>query len=223
MAGSTNGTLSHLASFLASYAHTGESELAQALKKAYPLDTLIALALTSDPDTRKAAAFAVTLIGDSACAQQLAPALHTPDLMVHLVVEQALWRLWFKSGRAEVDILMEEGVRLLEAKRLDEARMLFDRVIAMAPMFAEGYNQRAIVFYLMKDWDRSLEDCMQAITLNPVHFGALAGMGHCYLQRHELKPALAAYERALAVNPHMAGIRQNIEQIRAWLQREHPP
>jgi tetratricopeptide (TPR) repeat protein len=117
----------------------------------------------------------------------------------------------------DVDALMQEGVRLLESQRFDDASALFDRVIALAPDFAEGYNQRAVVYYFQEDWTQAIQDCQTAVSLNPVHFGALAGMGHCYLQCQELQAALTAFEKALAVNPHMPAIRSNIDRIRKFM------
>ena len=217
MINASNGGPPHLVGFLATYAHHDESQLVAALIDKYPQDDLLPMLRDTEPEIQKAAAFALSLIGDITTGAHMAEVLHTDDATVHLTVEQSLWRLWFRSGRDDVDALLSQGVRLMEAQQLDEAQAIFDRVIAMASTFAEGYNQRAIVFYLTGEWERSIADCEQAIALNPVHFGALAGMGHCYLKRHEIMAALAAYERALAINPRMTGIRRTVEQLRSIL------
>lgn len=217
MINASNGTSSHLVTFLATYAHHDESQLVAALGEAYPQDVLLSMLRDAGPETQKAAAFALSLIGDITTSAHMAEALHTDDTAVHQTVEQSLWRLWFRSGRDDVDALLSQGVYLMETQQLDEAQAVFDRVIAMASTFPEGYNQRAIVFFLAGNWDRSIADCEQAIALNPNHFGALAGMGHCYLKRNEFMAALAAYERALAINPRMAGIRRTVEQLRSIL------
>ena len=65
----------------------------------------------------------------------------------------------------------------------------YTEVIEMAPNFAEGYNKRATVGYLLRDFPRAIEDCKATLALNPNHFGALSGMGLCHLGR-AAQPAL---------------------------------
>jgi cytochrome c-type biogenesis protein CcmH/NrfG len=48
----------------------------------------------------------------------------------------------------------------------------------------------------------------------PCHFGAWAGMGHCFLHLGQLDHALRAYDRALEINPHMRSISQAATEIR---------
>ncbi|MDP6052535.1 MAG: CDC27 family protein [Candidatus Latescibacteria bacterium] len=218
LTGSSNGHTAPLTTLLALYTHTDSAALEQAVLAAYSKEQLLSLALEdADFETRKAATYALSVVGDLSYAEPLAAALHTDLPGVHQTVEQALWCLWFKSGRADVDTLMQEGARLLESQCFDDANVLFDRVIALVPDFAEGYNQRAVVSYLQEDWTRAIQDCQAAVSLNPVHFGALAGMGHCYLQCQELQAALTSYEKALAVNPHMPAIQSNIDRIRKFM------
>lgn len=219
MAG-VNGKTSPFVALVACRMQTGEEHLVAALREQYSQNALLHLLRDPESETQKAAAVALSLIGDEATGPLLATALRTQDLGVHTVVEQSLWRFWFRSGDAEIDALLRSGVRLIEARRFDEACAVFDRVIKAKPGFAEGYNQRAIVRYLMGEWGPSIQDCQRVIDLNPVHFGALAGLGHCYLQQHNVHAALNAYERALAVNPHMPGIRERMEQLREWLRHE---
>lgn len=216
--GSSNGVAAPLTTLLAVHGHDTPDELEKTIRDAYALDDLLAMAL-DDPDVeiRKAAIYAYSMAGKASDAAPLAAALHTDLADVHEMVEQALWRMWFKSGRADVDALMQEGIHRLEAQRFDEARVLFDRVISLAPDYAEGYNQRAVVYYLQQAWTESIEDCRKVLSINAVHFGALAGLGHCCLQRREFQAALKAYEDALAVNPHMPAVRDNINRIRQWL------
>ena len=216
--GSANGASAPLTTLLARYTHRAPADLEQAVLAVYSKDRVLSLALEdADIETRKAAIYALSVVGDFAYAEPLAAALHTPLPDVHQIVEQALWQLWFKSGRPDVDALMEEGGHLLALQRLDEAGILFDRVIGLAPDFAEGYNQRAVVNYLKQNWLQAIQDCLLTLSRNPVHYGALAGMGHCYLQRQDFQAALEAYEKALAVNPHMPAIRDSADQIRKFM------
>lgn len=218
MAGYANGTLSSLTSLIAQYHHQDEAVLARQLRAAYDVDKLLQTARDGDIDARKTAIYALTVIGDTTCSSELVPLLHTNDEVLRRVVEQALWQLWFKSGIEEVDRLMQKGAALIQRHQWIPALRTLERVISVAPWFPEAYNQRAIAFYVTGEWDRSLEECLHVVALNPIHFGALAGLGHCYLQRNQPVDALDAYERALAINPGMAEIRQSVDKIKAFLQ-----
>jgi tetratricopeptide (TPR) repeat protein len=131
-----------------------------------------------------------------------------------------MWAIWMRSGNDDIDGLMAEGVRLMEQQRYAEAVEIFDQIISRAPKFAEGYNKRATVFYLMQEFEKSIEDIHRTLEMNPVHFGALSGMGLCYLGLDEPRQALEWFERAIAVNPNMDTIQSYIEQIREFLNNQ---
>ena len=87
----------------------------------------------------------------------------------------------------------------------------------MDPDFAEAYNQRAIAKYLQERYEESIRDCRRAVERMPCHFGAWAGMGHCHAHQGRAAEAIEAYERALLINPHLEGIRQAVDELRATL------
>ena len=74
----------------------------------------------------------------------------------------------------------EHAVRLISAGKHDLAIRCLTRVIEHSPDFAEAHNQRAIVHFLKEDYPSSIADCLQTLELNSYHFGAAAGLGHCY-------------------------------------------
>jgi tetratricopeptide (TPR) repeat protein len=136
---------------------------------------------------------------------------------VRHAAERAIWRIWSRSGDARTDRVFAAGLAQMQAGDLREAALTFGEVIEMRPGFAEGWNKRATVYFLMGDLDRSLSDCDEVIRRNPDHFGALAGYGQIYTQKGDLAAALAYYERALAINPNMSGVRASVEAIRRAL------
>ena len=125
--------------------------------------------------------------------------------------EQALWRLWSRSGDAAIDRLMAGGVEQMQAARFTEAIAAFSDVIRRRPAFAEGWNKRATVHYLAGDFKRSLADCAEVMKRNPYHFGALSGYGQIYFQLGEYGKAIQYWRRALEVNPNMPGVEINIQ------------
>jgi tetratricopeptide (TPR) repeat protein len=114
-----------------------------------------------------------------------------------------IWKLWLQSGRPEMDALMEQAVALMGNGLPALAMPLLDDIVARAPEWAEGWNKRATLFYVLGDHDRSLADIDRTLALEPRHFGALAGLGLIRVARGENRAALAAFRRALAVNPFL--------------------
>lgn len=114
-----------------------------------------------------------------------------------------IWKVWMQSGSADTDARMEQATRLMAHGLLQPALGALDEIIAAAPKWAEAWNKRATVLFLLGEYDRSLADVERVLALEPRHFGALAGVGMIHAQKGELREALAAYRRALAVNPFL--------------------
>jgi tetratricopeptide (TPR) repeat protein len=193
--------------------------LAAGLAAAGEQDDLLARLRAGTPDERRAAAERLGEIGNQAATEALRLALRDPDDGVREEASDAMWAIWHRSGRPEIDALLRRGVEAMAAQRFTDAVALFDEVIARAPDFAEGWNKRATLYYLMGEWDRSLADCEEVIRRNPIHFGALSGFGLNYLQKDDLVHAAEYFERALEVNPNLAQVAAALEQIRAALRQ----
>ncbi|MBL8837820.1 MAG: tetratricopeptide repeat protein [Alphaproteobacteria bacterium] len=125
-----------------------------------------------------------------------------------------IWQIWFAAGDVEVDNLMEMGERAMAGGQLGLALAMFDAVIERRPEFAEGWNRRATVLYLGGAFDRSAADVERVLALEPRHFGALSGLGLINTARERFDEAIGAFERALAVDPHLPGARINLEGLR---------
>jgi tetratricopeptide (TPR) repeat protein len=127
-----------------------------------------------------------------------------------------IWHLWGQSGRPDVDRLLEEATDHMRTGNHERALAILDRIVEMAPDFAEGWNKRATVLYMLDRHDRSLEDIARVLKLEPRHFGAIAGSGLIAIARSDWKSALVAYRRALALNPFL---KERLELIPALEQK----
>src|SRR5262249_36907181 len=114
----------------------------------------------------------------------------------------------------------QELQRLVRLRDRDKALAGFDRLIEKAPHFAEAYNQRAILFFRLKQYDRSIADCEKTLQLNPRHFGALAGMAQGCLQLRKPRAALKAFRSALHINPNLDGVAESIRALENALGEE---
>src|SRR5207245_11437444 len=111
----------------------------------------------------------------------LVEALRDVDSRVRAFAENAMWQVWSRSGDAEADRLFAVGVEQMQARQAEAAVETFTGVIARRPEFAEGWNKRATVYYLLGEYTKSLADCDEVLKRNPYHFGALSGYGMIYL------------------------------------------
>ena len=132
-------------------------------------------------------------------------------------LEFAIWRIWTHSNDGAVKDLMEEGLRAMQAQDYARALRYFDQMVTIAPNFAEGWNKRATVYYLIDDYENSLADIDRTLALEPRHFGALSGQGLVYAAMDKKEEALHAFESALSVHPNMIGAKRNAEVLRKIL------
>ena len=132
-------------------------------------------------------------------------------------IEAKIWEIWMQSGDQNIDALMAIGVASMNDGDYAQALRAFGRVVDLAPGFAEGWNKRATVLYLMGHYEDSIKDIVKTLALEPRHFGALSGLGLCNAQLEKQKEALDAFERALAINPNMPGIKLDAEEMKKQL------
>src|SRR5262245_11948811 len=129
------------------------------------------------------------------------------------VIEDAIWKLWAHSGSPTADALIVQAVRAMEAGHRQTALRILDTVIDDQPTFAEAWNKRATLYYMMGDYDRSLADIDHVLELEPRHFGALTGLGTILNDRGKKAEALKAFRRALSIHPFLEGAKKALEQI----------
>ena len=198
--------------------HDTEGLLA-CLARQWPRESLLEVLSGDDPDAVKIALVCLGFVGRMSDTVQIARLLHSRDSAAVAYAEHALWSIWFRSGEEVHNLGLARAVSLISHDRFEDAIEQLDALIAEAPRFAEAYNQRAIACFLAGEYDRAAEDCKQALRLNPLHFGAMAGLGHCYASSERLAGALEAYRAALAIHPRLEGIRQSIDCLHECLSR----
>ena len=131
--------------------------------------------------------------------------------------EQQIWQIWVESDDGFANRLMQAGIGAMASQQHALALEYFDRLVAHAPGFAEAWNKRATVHYLLGNYRASVLDIERTLELEPRHFGALSGLGLIYDAIDEPAAALRSFEAAVAINPHLDGTRERIEELRRQL------
>ncbi len=184
-----------------------------------PLTREQALADIKKPDleTRRRATAWLGEVGVIEDAPVLIGALSDRDEVVRTLAEHSVWQVWGRSGDAEADGLLQVGIQEMSRGDGPAAVETFTKAIQRRPDFAEAWNKRATVYFLMGEHEKSLKDCDEVMKRNPAHFGALAGYGQIYLQLDQPERALTYFRRALRVNPNMRSVEQIIPQLEQLL------
>lgn len=184
------------------------------VRKRYAEGTLQRLLAHDDVRARRAAAFALGLLGTMQSNPGVAAALKDDDPLVRRFASDGLWEIWGRAGTPEQNLKLEQAGRLTDP---DAERAALDELIKAAPDFAEAHNKRAIARFRRGDYARSVEDCETVLRLNPFHFGAAAGMGQCFLKLKKPRSALRAFEHALEINPTLDHLRETIAALQEAL------
>jgi tetratricopeptide (TPR) repeat protein len=183
-------------------------------------ETLVQKLQEGTSEERRHAAGVLGDMGDDLAVPHLIDVLKDNDEVVRELAEHSLWAIWNRSGDPKIDALLQEGIHLIQSDRLDEAITKLDEVVKGAPGFPEGYNRRATAYYLAGQYEKSIADCEEAIRRNPMHFGALSGLGYNYFKLGKPERAIRYFERALDINPNKPRIRSIVIELeRALHQR----
>jgi tetratricopeptide (TPR) repeat protein len=136
-----------------------------------------------------------------------------PDETTAKAIEERIWTVWTASRSDTANLLMMRVKTAIEAKDLDLAVTLLDGIVKIRPDYIEGWNRRATIFYMKKDYGRAIADIRQVLKREPRHFGALAGLGLILQDIGDDKQALEVYRRALEVYPRMERIPDVVKTL----------
>lgn len=139
--------------------------------------------------------------------------LQTAEGANALKVQNRIWQVWHDSGSQMVDLLLLDSREAIQMGLFGQAEEQLDAAVELAPDFAEGWNRRATLRFMRKNYVGSIEDIQKVLDLEPRHFGALSGLGLIYDRIDQPEAALHAFQEALMINPHMAEIRQRATEI----------
>ena len=135
------------------------------------------------------------------------------DKQVIRSTENQIWKIWFAHPNSDVERLMQIGVQRMNNNRQSEAMIIFNQLVENFPNYAEAWNRRATLHYIVGNFQESIDDIERVLSLEPRHFGALSGLGLVYLQLDELSKAKQAFEDLIKVHPNSPYARENLRRV----------
>ena len=135
--------------------------------------------------------------------------------------EQKIWEIWSTHpNNQKLTERLKEGSELVRNKQLSKAINIFTEVIDLDPKWAEAWNKRATVLYMMGDYKNSQKDIDKVLELEKRHFGALAGQGLVNIKLENYEKAIESYKKAKEIYPTMQSPEIMIKQIEELIKQE---
>jgi tetratricopeptide (TPR) repeat protein len=128
-------------------------------------------------------------------------------------IEQEILRRFSRSGSATADLLMGWATEAMEEKNFTLALDVLDQILVIKPDFAEAWNKRATVYFLMDNYGASLSDIRETLALEPRHFGALAGFGMILKAMDRKEEAIRVFKRALEIDPRLDQVQEALDEL----------
>ncbi|WP_027053911.1 tetratricopeptide repeat protein [Mesorhizobium erdmanii] len=124
-----------------------------------------------------------------------------------------IWSEWFQSGSASIDLMMLWSQKAMDNQKFDVALDFLDQVVTLRPTYAEGWNRRATVHFMMKNYGKSMSDIERTLQLEPRHFGALSGLAQIMALTGHKQSALEAWQKVLAIYPMMRSAQDQVATL----------
>ena len=124
-----------------------------------------------------------------------------------------IWSEWFQSGSASIDLMMLWSQKAMDNQKFDVALDFLDQVVTLQPSYAEGWNRRATVHFMMKNYSKSMSDIDRTLQLEPRHFGALSGLAQIMALTGHKQSALEAWQKVLAIYPMMRSAQDQVATL----------
>ena len=134
-------------------------------------------------------------------------------------ITRQIWDIWHETNDIKIEADFYRGMESLRTRDLIMSIAFFSRVIEKKPDFAEGWNKRATVYFMMGEFDKSMLDINQTLKLEPRHFGALDGMGLIFMHLQQYSKAIRIYDQMLKIFPKNQSIIDKKNKMKEYLSK----
>ena len=128
-----------------------------------------------------------------------------------------IWNIWYEVDDPKVIEYFEKGIQAMNLRNYPLAIRFFSNLIEEDPNFAEGWNKRATVHFMMGNFDQSMQDIIKTLELEPRHFGALDGMGLIFIHQGQFQQAIDVYDKMLEIFPFSVKTMDKKERIQSFI------
>ena len=128
-----------------------------------------------------------------------------------------IWNIWYEVDDPKVIEYFEKGIQAMNLRNYPLAIRFFNNLIDEDPNFAEGWNKRATVHFMMGNFDQSMQDIIKTLELEPRHFGALDGMGLIFIHQGQFQQAIDVYDKMLEIFPFSVKTMDKKERIKSFI------
>ena len=143
------------------------------------------------------------------------------DASIAFEVEMKIWNIWSTHPSQEnLTQLLEDGSNLMTQRKLNKAYETFSKVISLDPNWAESWNKRATVLYMLGRYEESQEDINEVLKLEKRHFGALSGQGLVQIELKNYERAINSYKEVQKIYPSMQSPKIMIPQLKELIKSE---
>ena len=130
-------------------------------------------------------------------------------------IEMKIWNIWVTHpAHDNLTQSLAKGSNLMSNGNLKAAYKIFSTIIESDPTWAEGWNKRATVFYLMGRHQDSLKDINEVLKLESRHFGALSGQGLVQIKLGNYEKAIKSYQAVQKIYPSIGAAKVMIPQLK---------
>ena len=145
----------------------------------------------------------------------------TTDYENSKAIESKIWEIWTTHPSEDsLTALMADGSLYMSQNKLETAYETFTQTIKLDPNWAEAWNKRATVLYLMGKYELSQADIDKVLELEKRHFGALSGQGLVQTALNNYQKAIDSYIEAHKVHPNMKSPLIMIEKLQLQIKKE---
>ena len=136
-------------------------------------------------------------------------------------IESKIWELWSTHPKENsLTALLADGSFYVSQNKLETAYEIFTEAIELDSNWAEAWNKRATVLYLMGKYEQSQADINKVLKLEQRHFGALAGQGLVQTALNNYNKAIDSYIEAHKIHPNLKSPLIMIEKLQKQIKKE---
>ncbi len=130
-----------------------------------------------------------------------------------------IWNIWNETNDQQIEADFYRGIESMRTGDLNMSISFFTRVIEKNPTFAEGWNKRATVYYMIGEFDKSMQDISETLKLEPRHFGAMDGMSLIFIKMQQFEKAIEIYDQMLKIFPYSSVTKEKKDRMLEYISK----